>query len=79
MLLKKKRIEAIKLLYEDSLLRLKNMQEELVWLKKEKDSISSKVIQEKEEAYSKLKEELKDICKKFDNSQLTEVDVLLKN
>lgn len=79
MLLKKKRIDAIKLLYEDSLLRLKNMQEELVWLKKEKDSISSKVIQEKEEAYSKLKEELKDICKKFDNSQLTEVDVLLKN
>lgn len=78
-LLKKKRIEVTKLLYEDSLLRLKNMQEELVQLKKEKDSLSSKVIQEKEEAYSKLKEELKDICKKFDNSQLTEVDVFLKN
>ena len=78
-LLKKKRIEATKLLYEDSLLRLKNMQEELVQLKKEKDSLSSKAIQEKEEAYSKLKEEVKDICKKFDNSQLTEVDVFLKN
>lgn len=79
MLLKKKRIETTKLLYEDSLLRLKNMQEELVQLKKEKDSLSSKAIQEKEEAYSKLKEEVKDICKKFDNPQLTEVDVLLKN
>lgn len=71
MLLKKKRIETTKLLYEDSLLRLKNMQEELVQLKKEKDSLSSKAIQEKEE--------VKDICKKFDNPQLTEVDVLLKN
>ena len=78
-LLKKKRIETTKLLYEDSLLRLKNMQEELVQLKKEKDCLSSKAIQEKEEACSKLKEELKDICKKFDNPQLTEVDVLLKN
>ena len=48
MLLKKKRIETTKLLYEDSLLRLKNMQEELVQLKKEKDSLSSKAIQEKE-------------------------------
>lgn len=79
MLLKKKRIEVTKLLYEDSLLKLKNMQEELVQLKKEKDSSLSKAIQEKEEAYSKLKEEIKDICKKFDNSQLTEVDVLLRN
>lgn len=78
-LLKKKRIETTKLLYEDSLLRLKKIQEELVQLKKEKDCLSSKAIQEKEEAYSKLKENVKDICKKFNNPQLTEVDVLLNN
>lgn len=78
-LLKKKRIETTKLLYEDSLLRLTKIQEELVQLKKEKDSLSAKAIQEKEEAYFKLKENVKDICKKFDNPQLTEVDVLLKN
>ena len=79
MFLKKKRIETAKLLYEDTLLRLKKMQEELVQLKKEKDDTLAKVIQDKEEAYSKLKEEVKNICKKFDNSQLTEIDVLLKN
>ena len=79
MILKKKRIEATKLLYEDSLMRLKNMQEELILLKKEKDSSLAKAIQEKEDAYSKLKEDVKDICKKINNSQLTEVDFLLRN
>ena len=75
MFLKKKRIEATKLLYEDSLLRLKNMQKELELLKKEKDNSLSKSIQEKEKAYSKLKETVKEICKKFNNSHLTEVDI----
>lgn len=55
------------------------MQEELILLKKEKDSSLAKAIQEKEDAYSKLKEDVKDICKKFNNSQLTEVDFLLRN
>lgn len=79
MFLKKKRIEATKLLYEDSLLRLKNMQKELELLKKEKDNSLSKSIQEKEKAYSKLKETVKEICKKFNNSHLTEVDIFFKN
>ena len=78
MFLKKKRIEATKLLYEDSLLRLKNMQKELELLKKEKDNSLSKSIQEKEKAYSKLKETVKEICKKFNNSHLTEVDIFFK-
>ena len=79
MLLKEKRAEASKLLYEDSLLRLKEKEEEIALLKKEKDKSMEVVIRDKEEAISKLKDGIKDICQKYGNSQLTEVDVLLRN
>lgn len=79
MLLKEKRAEASKLLYEDSLLRLKEKEEEIVLLKKEKNKSMEVVIRDKEEAISKLKDGIKDICQKYGNSQLTEVDVLLRN
>lgn len=79
MLLKEKRAEASKLLYEDSLLRLKEKEEEIALLKKEKDKSMEVVIRDKEEAISKLKDGIKDICQKYGNSQLTEVDILLRN
>lgn len=76
---KKKKIEVAKLLYEDSLIRLKELQVELDELKVEKDISLQKIILEKEETISKLKEETKEIQAKYSIPLLPEVDVLLRN
>ena len=77
--MKKKRIAATQLLYEDSLLKLQKLQEELAQLRKEKDDTVSLVIREKEKAISKLKEEVKDIRAKFSNPLLSDADIILRN
>lgn len=79
MILKEKRIEATQLLYEDSLLKLKKLQGELVQLREERDYVKSQAIIEKENAISRLKVEVKDIRKKFSNSLLSDSDVILRN
>lgn len=78
-LLKKKRIAATQLLYEDSLLKLQKLQEELSQLRKEKANTESSIIREKEEVISKLKEEVKDIRAKFSNPLLSDADIILRN
>lgn len=75
---KKKKIVLARQLYEDSLQKLKNMQEELTLLVAVNNSKLANVIKEKENAISKLKEEIEDIRDKFSNSSLSNVDVLLK-
>ena len=79
MVLKKKRIAATQLLYEDSLLKLKKLQAELLQLQEEQDNKMSLMIREKEEAIGKLKEEVKDIRAKFSNPLLSDADVILRN
>ena len=79
MMVKRKKIEAAKLLYEDCLIQLKRQQVELAKLKKEKDESIAKVVREKEEAISKLKEEVREICVKYSVSFPSETDVLLRN
>lgn len=79
LVLKKKKIEVTKLLYEDSLLRLTELQKELSNIKMEKDSSLAKVICEKEEAISKLREKVSEICDKYSYPLLTDTDVILKN
>lgn len=78
-LLKKKRIAVTQLLYEDSLLKLQKLQEELSQLRKEKANTESSIIREKEEVISKLKEEVKDIRAKFSNPLLSDADIILRN
>ena len=73
MVLKKKRIAATQLLYEDSLLKLKKLQAELLQLQEEQDNKMSLMIREKEEAIGKLKEEVKDIRAKFSNPLLSDM------
>lgn len=77
--MKKKRIAATQLLYEDSLLKLQKLQEELSQLRKEKANTESSIIREKEEVISKLKEEVKDIRAKFSNPLLSDADIILRN
>ena len=79
LILKEKKIEVQTILYEDCLLRLTNLQKELLKLKKEKDSASEKAFREKEEAFSKLKEEMGKIRDKYFNPLLTDTDIILKN
>lgn len=79
MILKKKKIEVTKLLYEDCLLRLTELKKELSNVKMEKDSSLAKVICEKEEVISKLREEVSEICGKYSNPLLTDTDIILKN
>ena len=76
MVLKKKRIAATQLLYEDSLLKLKKLQAELLQLQEEQDNKMSLMIREKEEAIGKLKEEVKDIRAKFSNPLLSDASEL---
>ena len=77
--IRKKRNEATQLLYEDSLLKSKKLQEELVKLKEENDQALSQAVREKEESLNQLKSEIKDIREKFSNPLLSDTDVILKN
>ena len=77
--IRKKRNEATQLLYEDSLLKSKKLQEELIKLKEENNQALSQVIREKEESLNQLKSEIKDIREKFSNPLLSDTDIILKN
>ena len=75
---KKEKIIVTKQLYDDSLLKLRQKQEELELLRTVNDRKIADVIKEKEQTINKLKEDLKDIRDKYSNSSLSDVDILLK-
>ena len=75
---KKEKILVTKQLYDDSLLKLRQKQEELELLRTVNDRKIADVIKEKEQTINKLKEDLKDIRDKYSNSSLSDVDILLK-
>ena len=75
---KKEKIVVTKQLYDDSLLKLRQKQEELELLRTVNDRKIADVIKEKEQTINKLKENLKDIRDKYSNSSLSDVDILLK-
>ena len=77
--LKKKRIAASKLVYEDSLLKLKRLQEEKAQLVAEKDKKLAQIITEKENAISKLVSEIHDIQNRYSLSSISDADLVLKN
>lgn len=79
LILKEKKIEVKNILYEDCLLRFTELKKELLLLKKEKDSASERIIREKEETFSKLKEEMSKIRDQYFNPLLTDTDIILKN
>ena len=75
---KKEKILVTKHLYDDSLLKLRQKQEELELLRTVNDRKIADVIKEKEQTINKLKDDLKDIRDKYSNSSLSDVDILLK-
>lgn len=76
---KKEKILVTKHLYDDSLLKLRQKQEELELLRTVNDRKIADVIKEKEQTINKLLEDdLKDIRDKYSNSSLSDVDILLK-
>ena len=75
---KKEKILVTKHLYDDSLLKLRQKQEELELLRKVNDRKIADVIKEKEQTINKLEDDLKDIRDKYSNSSLSDVDILLK-
>ena len=75
---KKEKIIVTKHLYDDSLLKLRQKQEELELLRTVNDRKIADVIKEKEQTINKLKDDLKDIRDKYSNSSLSDVDILLK-
>ena len=75
---KKEKILVTKHLYDDSLLKLRQKQEELELLRTVNDRKIADVIKEKEQTINKLEEDLKDIRDKYSNSSLSDVDILLK-
>ena len=77
--LKKKRIAASKLVYEDCLLKLKRLQEEKAQLVAEKDKKQAQIITEKENAISKLVSEIHDIQNRYSLSSISDADLVLKN
>ncbi len=77
--LKKKRIAASKLVYEDSLLKLKRLQEEKAQLVVENDKKLTQIITEKENAISKLEAEIHNIQNKYSLSSISDADLVLKN
>ena len=77
--LKKKRIAASKLVYEDCLLKLKRLQEEKAQLVAEKDKKLAQIITEKENAISKLVSEIHDIQNRYSLSSMSEAYLVLKN
>ena len=77
--LKKKRIAASKLVYEDCLLKLKRLQEEKAQLVAEKDKKLAQIITEKENAISKLVSEIHDIQNRYSLSSMSGAYLVLKN
>ena len=77
-ILKEKRIAAAKFLYEDSLLKQKSLQEELVQLVKKNEEKLYKVIQEKDLALHQMKEVIGEIREKYSFSLESDADMLLK-
>ena len=75
---KKEKILVTKHLYDDSLLKLRQKQEELELLRTVNDRKIADVIKEKEQTINKLEDDLKDIRDKYSNSSLSDVDILLK-
>ncbi len=77
MTLKKKRIEISKLLYEDSLLKLKRLQYEKDKLVADNNNKLSQVITEKEFTINKLKTEINNIQEKYSLSPERDADLTL--
>ena len=75
---KKEKILVTKHLYDDSLLKLRQKQEELELLRTVNDRKIADVIKEKEQTINKLEDDLKDIRDKYSNSSLSDVDILLR-
>lgn len=75
--LKKKRIAVSKLLYEDSLLKLKRLQDEKAKLVAENDNKLFQVIMEKENTIDKLKAEINDIQERYSLSSISNVELSL--
>ena len=75
--LKKKRIAVSKLLYEDSLLKLKRLQDEKAKLVAENDNKLFQVIMEKENTIDKLKAEISDIQDKYSLTSVSNVELTL--
>lgn len=75
--LKKKRIAVSKLLYEDSLLKLKRLQDEKAKLVAENDNKLFQVIMEKKNTIDKLKAEINDIQERYSLSSISNVELSL--
>ena len=77
--IKKKKIAVTKLLYEDSLLKLKRLQDERAKLVAENDNKLAQVIMEKENTISKLKAEITHIQERYSLSSVSDADLILKD
>ena len=77
--LKKKKIAVSKLLYEDSLFKLKRLQDEKAKLVSENDNKLAQVIMEKENTISKLKAEITHIQERYSLSSVSDADLILKD
>ena len=77
--LKKKKIAVSKLLYEDSLLKLKRLQDERAKLVAENDNKLAQVIMEKENTIGKLKAEITHIQERYSLSSVSDADLILKD
>ena len=75
--LKKKKIAVSKKLYEDSLQKLKRLQEEKAKLVADNDNKLAYVITEKENTINKLKAEINDIQEKYSFSSISNVELSL--
>lgn len=75
--LKKKKIAVSKKLYEDSLQKLKRLQEEKAKLVADNDNKLAHVITEKENTINKLKAEINDIQEKYSFSSISNVELTL--
>ena len=65
--------------YEDSLLKLKRLQEEKAQLVAENDKKLTQIITEKENAISKLEAEIHNIQNKYSLSSMSDTDLILKD
>ena len=77
--LKKKKIAVSKLLYEDSLLKLKRLQDEKAKLVSENDNKLVQIITEKEKTINKLKAEITHIQERYSLSSVSDADLILKD
>lgn len=77
--IKKMKIAVSKRLYEDSLLKLKRLQDERAKLVAENDNKLAQVIMEKENTISKLKAEITHIQERYSLSSVSDADLILKD